>query len=86
MWCGKLRKMEDKGLETRCWWKITHDECSFRGMMWADNSWLFSVEELLNLDMEAEPESLWWTSTDEDEGCDDVEGLDAKGKLGTCPS
>ena len=44
--------------------------------MWADNYWLFSdnrerlicmvndvIEELLDLDMEPNPESLWWTST-----------------------
>ena len=53
-----------------------HDhECVLRGMMWADNYWLFCdkgrlicmvndiVEEMLDLDMEAKPESLWWTST-----------------------
>ena len=54
-----------------------HDnEFSLRGMMWADNYWLFSdnreelicmvndiIEELLDLDMEPKPESLWWTST-----------------------
>ena len=45
-------------------------------MMWADNYWPFSdnreelicmvndiIEELLDLDMEPKPESLWWTST-----------------------
>ena len=44
--------------------------------MWADNYWLFSdnreelicmvndiIEELLDLDMEPKPESLWWTCT-----------------------
>ena len=54
-----------------------HDkEFTFRGMMLADNCWLFSdsrerltcmvndiIEELLDLDMEPKPESLWWTST-----------------------
>ena len=47
-----------------------------RGMMWADNYRLFSdnkerlicmlndiIEELLDLDIEPEPESLWWTCT-----------------------
>ena len=58
-----------------------HDnEYTLRGMMWADNYWLFSdnreklicmvndiIEELLDLDMERNPESLWWTSTFQDE-------------------
>ena len=48
--------------------------------MWADNYWLFCykreilvhmvndiIEELLNLDMEPKPESLWWTSSYEEE-------------------
>ena len=47
-----------------------------RGMMWADSYWLFCdnkerlvsivndiIEELLDLDLESKPESLWWTST-----------------------
>ena len=46
------------------------------GMMWADNYWMFSdnrekltcmvndiIEELLDLDLQPKPESLWWTST-----------------------
>ena len=49
-------------------------------MRWADNYWLFChdratlihmvndvIEELLDLDMEPKPESLWWTSTYEEE-------------------
>ena len=54
-----------------------HDnEYKPRGMMWADNCRLFCdnkerlicmvndiIEELLGLDMEPKPESLWWTST-----------------------
>ena len=54
-----------------------HDnEFSLRVMMWTDNYWLFSdsrerlvckvndiIEELLDLDMERKPESLWRTST-----------------------
>ena len=54
-----------------------HDsEYTLRGMMWADNYWIFSdnreqlicmvndiIEELLDLDMEPKPESLWWTSS-----------------------
>ena len=58
-----------------------HDnEYTLRGMMWADNFWLFIdnreklicmvndiIEELLDLDMERNPESLWWTSTFQDE-------------------
>ena len=56
------------------------NEYALRGMMWADNYWLFSdnreklictvndiIEELLDLDMERNPESLWWTSTFKDE-------------------
>ena len=48
--------------------------------MWADNYWLFCdnkerlvcrvndiMEELLDLDMEPKPESLWWTSINKDE-------------------
>ena len=51
-----------------------------RGMMWADNYWLFChdreifvhmvndvIEELLDLDMEPKPESLWWTCLYEEE-------------------
>ena len=58
-----------------------HDnEYTLRGMMWVDNNWLFIdnreklicmvndiIEELLDLDMERNPESLWWTSTFQDE-------------------
>ena len=58
-----------------------HDnEYVLRGMMWADNYWLFSdnrerlicmvsdiIEELMDLDVEPKPESLWWTSTYKDE-------------------
>ena len=54
-----------------------HDhECTLRSMMWADKYWIFSdnrdklicmvndiIEDLLELDMEPKPESLWWTST-----------------------
>ena len=59
-----------------------HDnEYTLRGVMWADNYWLFSdstekficmvndiIEELLDLDMEPKPESVWWTSTCKNEG------------------
>ena len=44
-------------------------------MMWADNYWIFSddkekltwmvkdiIDELMDLDMELKPKSLWWTS------------------------
>ena len=58
-----------------------HDnEYVLRGMMWADNFWLFCdnrerlifivndiIEELMDLDMEPKPEPLWWTSTHKDE-------------------
>ena len=57
------------------------NEYRFSGVMWADSYCLFSddeeklmwvndiLEELLDLDMEPKPESLWWmsTHTDEDE-------------------
>ena len=49
-------------------------------MVWADNYWLFChdrevlvhmvndvIEELMDLDMEPKPESLWWTSSYEEE-------------------
>ena len=49
------------------------NEYVLRSMMWADNNWLFChgreilvhlvndiIEELLNLDMEPKPETLWW--------------------------
>ena len=48
--------------------------------MWADNYWIFSddkekltcmindiIEELLDLDLEPKPESLWWMSTYKEE-------------------
>ena len=57
-----------------------HDnEYVLRGMMWADNCRLFcdnremlicmvnDIEELLDLDMEPNPESLWRTSTHKQE-------------------
>ena len=58
-----------------------HDnEYTLRGMMWADNYWMFShnqenlncmmndiIEELLDLDVEPKTESMWWTSTHKDE-------------------
>ena len=56
------------------------NEYVLRSMMWADNNWLFChsreilvhmvngfVEELLNLDRNPKPESLWWTSSYEEE-------------------
>ena len=52
------------------------NEHVLRGMVWGDNFWLFCdikerlvcmvndiIVELLDLDMEPRPESLWWTST-----------------------
>ena len=52
------------------------DEYRFGGRMWADNCWIFCddkekltwmvndiVEEMMDLDLEPTPESLWWTST-----------------------
>ena len=48
----------------------------YSGMKWADNHWIFNddsenltcvvidtIEELMDLDTETKPESLWWTST-----------------------
>ena len=56
------------------------NEYVLRSMMWADNYWKFFhnreilvhmvndiIEELLNLDMEPKPETLWWTSSYEEE-------------------
>ena len=56
------------------------DEYFFRGMMWADNCWLLGnekrmwvcmvndiIKELLELDVEPKPESLWWRSTNKEE-------------------
>ena len=68
MCCGKLRGLPFGG---------QHDnEYVLRGMMWADNCWSSSdnremmicmvndiIEELLDVDMEPKPESLWWIST-----------------------
>ena len=55
------------------------NEYVLRGMMWADNCWLFCdnkerwacmvndiIQELLDLDMEPKPESLRWTITYKD--------------------
>ena len=87
--CGRvakyvLWKAEEKW-KTRGW-KLSlggknDSEHVLRGMMWADNCWLFCgikerlvcmvndiIEELLDLDMEPKPESLWWTTTYTDEG------------------
>ena len=49
-------------------------------MMWADSHWLSRddkekltwmvhdiIEDLMDLDMDPKPESLWWTSTYKDE-------------------
>ena len=59
---------------------MSDNEYVSRSMMWADNYWLFChsreilvqmvndiIEELLNLDMEPKPESLWWTSSYEEQ-------------------
>ena len=56
------------------------DAYRFSRMMWADNCWTLShdkfklawivndsIEELTHLDMEPKRESLWWTSTHNDE-------------------
>ena len=63
---------------------------TLRGMMWADNYWLFSdhskklictvndiIEGLLDLDVEPKPGSLWWTSTRKD---DDMRTLRVGGR------
>ena len=77
--CGVDKPMmQDQGLGTCCRRK-TRRRGFFRGMMWADNYWLFRddkeklvymandiIEKLPDLDMEPKPESLWWTSTYKD--------------------
>ena len=73
------------------------NEYVLRGMMWADNYWLFFdnkqrlvcmvihiIAEVLHLNM-AKPESLWWTSTHKDEDTATLR-VEAEGNLGTCPS
>ena len=71
------------------------DEYRFSGMMWADNYWMFSddkdrlmrmvsdiIEELMDVDMELKPESLWWTSTHKGEDEKDAESGKQREKLG----
>ena len=70
------------------------DEYRLSSMMRTDNSWLFSddgekksmlrdnVEELIDLDMELKPESLWWMSTYEEEKSGRLSRWRQKGKLG----
>ena len=74
-----------------------HDnEYVLRGMMWADNNWLICdnkerlvrmvndiIEELLDLDMEPKPESLWWTSTHKMRGYDDTSSGKQWNRLGS---
>ena len=61
-------------------WREFDNEYVLRSVMWADNCWLFCrdreflvhmvneiIEELLKLDIEPMPESLWWTSSFEEE-------------------
>ena len=72
------RRSRGWGLSFR---RQTDNVYTLRSLMWADNYWLFChdreilvhlvndiIEELLDLDMEPKPESLWWTSSYEEEG------------------
>ena len=56
-------------------------EYILRDMMWTDNYWLFChdrevllhmvndvIKELLDMDMDSKPESLWWTCSYEEGG------------------
>ena len=77
VWRKAERKWKAKG------WRIMFggdDEHRFSGVMWADNYWLFNddremlkylvhdiIEELMILDMESQPEFLWWTRTNKAE-------------------
>ena len=94
--CGDASSGEPKAGD----YPSEHDnECTLRGMMWADNFWLFSdsreklicmmndiIEELLDLNMEPKPESLWWTSTNKHEDMRTlrVEGRDKMWHLPVC--
>ena len=83
--CGQIRVVESTGTwKARGWGPPLggekDNEYVVRGMMWADNCWLFCdskerlvcrvndiIEELLDLDTEPTPESVWWTCTYKDE-------------------
>ena len=46
-------------------------------------TWMVNdIEELLDLDMEPKPESLWWTSTHRDEPCVNTEGEEQRENVG----
>ena len=75
-----------------------NNEDVVRGMMWADNHWLFCdnreklmcmvndiIEELLDLDMEPKPESPWWTSTHKHEDMTTLR-VGSRGKTWDLPS
>ena len=76
-----------------------HDnEYTLRGLVWADNDWLFSdnreklicmvndiIEELLDLDMEPTLASLWWTSTHQHEDMETLR-VGAEAESGICQS
>ena len=73
-----------------------HDnEHVLRGMIWADNNWLFcdnkerlicmvkdTTEELLDLDMEPKPGSLWWKSSHKHENMITLRVEEAEAKRG----
>ena len=73
------------------------NEYVLRSMMWADNYWLFChdrevlvhmvndvIEELMDLDMEPIPESLWWTCSYEEEEEHTLE-VSGRGKVWSLP-
>ena len=66
--------------------------------MWADNCWIFSddsdklksmvsdiIDELMDLDMECHPKSLWWTSPYKAEDGVTVEVDEGQGKSWEMP-
>ena len=76
MCSGELRKSGEPKAGRLSFGGQHGNEYTLRSMMWVDNYWMFSdnreklicmvndiVEELLDLDVEPKPESLWWTST-----------------------
>ena len=80
MFCGKPRK-SGRAEAGVLFCGANDNEYALRAMMCVDNFWLFCdnkdrlvsmvndiIEELLDLEMEPKPESLWWTSSNKDEG------------------
>ena len=64
---GRPRDARSRSEERDLWW-ISSDDTE--KLTWMVNA---MIEELLDLDMEPKPESMWWTSTYEDEDREDAE-------------